>query len=68
MPPEAGEPDLDEGRDPLLDPCFARERERPVPALAGAARVRSLLEAIVSLDERLLDTNTDVFVHFPHPT
>jgi hypothetical protein len=67
-PREVGEPDLDEGRDLRLDPRLAGELERPFPARPRLLRVGSLLEAVVALDEGLLDTNSGVSVHFPHPT
>jgi hypothetical protein len=65
---EVGEPDLDERRDLCLDPRLAGELERALPALPRLCGVPTLLQAVVTLDNRLLDMNTLVTVHFPHPT
>ena len=65
---EVGEPDRDQGRDLRLDPGFPGELQRSFPALPRLCGVTTLLETVVPLDNRLLDMNTQVLVHFPHPT
>ena len=54
------------GRTLLLDPGLAGDRERLLVALADLRGVDALLQAIVSREQCLLDTNTGVVPHPPN--
>lgn len=60
---KVGEPELDERSDLVLDPGLTGERERLIPAFPHLRGVNSLLQAIVSRQQGLLDTNSEVTDH-----
>jgi hypothetical protein len=62
-PLEVGQPDLDERRDLLLDPCGSCERQGPLPAFTCPVSARPLLQAVIAFDERPLDTAANVSLH-----
>ena len=57
---EIGDPDLDERPDRVLDPGFASELERLLPALARLRGVDALFQTVVSGYEELLDPFTKI--------
>ena len=65
-PLEVGEPDLDQRPDALLEPGLLGYGERLLVALSGLLRIDSLLETIVTGDEKLLDSLTRIVaLHIP---
>jgi CheY-like chemotaxis protein len=64
-PRKIREPELDERDDLVLDPGFPGELQRLHPAFAGLGGVNSLLQAIVTREQGLLDTNSDASLHLP---
>ena len=54
-PFELGQPDVDEGRDALLEPGFARDHERLLVARAHPGGVEAPLQ-IVARDEESVDS------------
>jgi hypothetical protein len=68
-PLEVGEPELDERANRVLEPSLPRDRERLLVALASLRGVDTLLEPIVTRDEKPLDSLARRFgLHIPSVT
>jgi hypothetical protein len=57
-PLEVGQPELDQRPDALLEPGLRSDGKRLLVALARLFRIDSLLETVVTGDEKLLDSLT----------